>query len=207
MARPASEALQATAWIVATQNAGKLAEMRALLADLPLSLRSLADVPDVVFPAEGDDYAANALAKARAVALATGLPALGDDSGLEVDALGGGPGVRSARYGGPGLSDAERVGLLLRDLAGVPAAQRKARFVCVVALATPAGGSMTARGVCEGRILEAPRGEAGFGYDPVFAPRGLQQSMAELPARAKNARSHRGRAVAALRSKLADTAR
>jgi XTP/dITP diphosphohydrolase len=207
MARPVSEALQAAAWIVATQNAGKLAEMRALLADLPLSLRSLADVPDVVLPAEGGDYAANALAKARAVALATGLPALGDDSGLEVDALGGGPGVRSARYGGPGLSDAERVGLLLRDLAGVPATKRAARFVCVVALSTPEGVTMTARGVCAGHILEAPRGEAGFGFDPVFAPQGLEQSMAELCAREKNALSHRARAVATLRSKLAGPAR
>lgn len=207
MARPVSEALQAAAWIVATQNAGKLAEMRALLADLPLSLRSLADVPDVVLPAEGDDYAANALAKARAVALATGLPALGDDSGLEVEALGGGPGVRSARYGGPGLSDAERVGLLLRDLAGVPATKRGARFVCVVALSTPDGVTMTAHGFCAGRILDAPRGEAGFGYDPVFAPEGLEQSMAELCAREKNALSHRARALATLRSKLTDAAR
>lgn len=207
MARVASEALQAAVWIVATQNAGKLAEMRALLADLPIAVQGLADLPQVELPAEGDDYAANALAKARAVALATGLPALGDDSGLEVDALGGGPGVRSARYGGPGLSDAERVTHLLRELAGVPAAQRGARFVCVVAVSTPEGVAMTARGVCEGRILEAPRGEAGFGYDPVFAPRGLLQSMAELCAREKNALSHRGRAVATLRSKLGSSAR
>jgi len=197
-----SDPLGAEAWIVATKNAGKLAEMRALLGDLPLALRGLADLPRIELPAEGDDYAANAVAKARAVALATGLPALGDDSGLEVDALGGRPGVHSARYGGPGRDDAGRVTLLLHELATVQQAQRSARFVCVVALVTPDGESVTARGSCEGRILAAPRGAGGFGYDPVFAPEGRDVSLAELPADEKNRLSHRGRAVAALRAKL-----
>ena len=197
-----SDPLGAEAWIVATKNAGKLAEMRALLGDLPLALRSLADLPRIELPPEGDDYAANAVAKARAVALATGLPALGDDSGLEVDALGGRPGVHSARYGGSGRDDAARVALLLHELASVPEAQRSARFVCVVALVTPEGESVTARGSCEGRILAAPRGAGGFGYDPIFAPEGRDVSLAELPADEKNRLSHRGRAVAALRAKL-----
>ena len=197
-----SDPLRAESWIVATKNAGKLAEMRALLGDLPLALRSLADLPRIELPPEGDDYAANAVAKARAVALATGLPALGDDSGLEVDALGGRPGVNSARYGGPGRDDAARVALLLHELASVPEAQRSARFVCVVALVTPDGDSRMARGSCEGRILAAPRGAGGFGYDPVFAPEGRDVSLAELPADEKNRLSHRGRAVVALLAKL-----
>lgn len=197
-----SDPLRAESWILATENAGKLAEMRALLGDLPLALRGLADLPRIELPPEGDDYAANAVAKARAVALATGLPALGDDSGLEVDALGGRPGVNSARYGGPGRDDAARVVLLLQELATVQQAQRSARFVCVVALVTPDGDSVTASGSCEGRILAAPRGEGGFGYDPVFAPEGREVSLAELPADEKNRLSHRGRAVAALRAKL-----
>jgi len=197
-----SDPLGAEAWIVATKNAGKLAEMRALLGDLPLVLRGLADLPGIELPPEGDDYAENAVAKARAVALATGLPSLGDDSGLEVDALGGRPGVHSARYGGPGRDDAARVALLLHELATVQQAQRSARFVCVVALVTPDGESVTARGSCEGRILAAPRGERGFGYDPIFAPEGRDVSLAELPADEKNRLSHRGRAVTALLAKL-----
>ena len=197
-----SDPLGAEAWIVATKNAGKLAEMRALLGDLPLVLRGLADSPGIELPPEGDDYAENAVAKARAVALATGLPALGDDSGLEVDALGGRPGVHSARYGGPGRDDAARVALLLHELATVQQAQRSARFVCVVALVTRDGESVTARGSCEGRILAAPRGERGFGYDPIFAPEGRDVSLAELPADEKNRLSHRGRAVTALLAKL-----
>jgi XTP/dITP diphosphohydrolase len=119
-----------------------------------------------------------------------------------VDALGGRPGVHSARYGGPDLDDAGRVALLLRELAGVPTTDRGARFVCVLALVTPDGDARTARGVCEGRILEAPRGEGGFGYDPVFAAAERVCSLAELPAAEKNALSHRGRAVAALRAQL-----
>ena len=185
-------------WVVATGNAGKLAEIRAILAELPMRVRSLADFPALHFPEEGDDYTENAVQKARVAAAHTGHPALGDDSGLEVDALGGRPGPRSARYGGPGLSDAQRVERLLQELAGVPEAERGARFVCVAARATPDGAALTARGVCEGRILLAPRGQGGFGYDPVFAPLGGELSMAEVEPTQKNRISHRGRAFRAL---------
>lgn len=192
----------ATRVVVATGNAGKLREVRELLAHLPIALVSLADVGPVSLPEEGDDYEANAAAKALAVARATGSLAIGDDSGLEVDALGGAPGPRSARYGGPGLDDAGRVRALLDALAGVPPERRTARFVCVAALATPNGVVATARGECPGRIAVAPRGAAGFGYDPVFElePRG--PTMAELPAEEKHRVSHRGRALRALEPAL-----
>jgi len=183
---------------VATSNSGKLREFRTLLAEVPVQLCSLAALPAVTFPAEGDDYAANAVAKAAAVAGQLGLFALADDSGLEVDALGGAPGPHSARYGGEGLDDAGRVAHLLQALEGVSQTQRGARFVCVAALATPDGRCLQARGECEGRILRVPCGAAGFGYDPVFQPSGESRSMAELEPRAKHALSHRGRALRAL---------
>ena len=187
--------------VVATGNAGKLAELRALLAPLPLRVAGLAEFPPVDLPEEGDDYAANAEAKARAAAFALALPALGDDSGLEVDALGGAPGPRSARYGGPGLADADRTALLLREL-GARGGDRRARFVCVAALALPDGAVRSARGTCEGRIGRAPRGANGFGYDPVFEPDlpggDAGRTFAELDAAAKDHLSHRGRAVRAL---------
>jgi XTP/dITP diphosphohydrolase len=188
--------------VVASRNAGKLAELRALLAPLPLRVLGLAELPAVAFPEEGDDYAANAAAKARAAAGALGRPALADDSGLEVAALGGAPGPRSARFGGPDLSDAERAERLLQRLAEQPGADRRARFVCVAALALPDGALRTARGSCAGRIADAPRGAAGFGYDPVFEPDepGFDdgRTLAELGEAAKARISHRARAVAAL---------
>jgi XTP/dITP diphosphohydrolase len=182
--------------LLATGNPGKVRELGELLAPYGLALACLADYPAVALPEEGDDYAENAAAKAAAAARATGLPALGDDSGLEVAALGGEPGPRSARYGGPGLDDAGRCARLLSALA--PARDRAARFVCVAALALPGGGLTLARGECAGRILAAPRGASGFGYDPVFQPEGSELSMAELPAAAKHRISHRGRALAEL---------
>lgn len=184
--------------LLATGNRGKLRELAELLAPLALELRSLADFPDVALPPEGDGYAENAAAKATAAAQATGLAALGDDSGIEVDALGAAPGPRSARYGGPGLDDAGRSAHLLEALARTGSLDRSARFVCVAALALPGDGVTLARGECRGRILAAPRGAAGFGYDPVFQPDGYDVSMAELPPELKNRISHRGRAVAAL---------
>ncbi|HSJ96022.1 MAG TPA: non-canonical purine NTP pyrophosphatase, partial [Myxococcota bacterium] len=144
------------------------------------------------------DYAANAAAKALAAARASGLPALGDDSGLEVEALGGAPGPRSARFGGPGLDDAGRTRALLAALDGVPAERRGARFVCVAALATPDGVVATARGECPGRIATEPRGSAGFGYDPIFETAPGGPTMAELPEAEKERISHRGRAFRAL---------
>lgn len=184
--------------IVATSNPGKLREIRALLGDLSVELHGLERAPGLVLPEEGDDYTANASAKALAVARAVGCLALADDSGLEVAALGGAPGPRSARFGGPGLDDQGRLRALLAALAGARGAARAARFVCVVALATREGAVVTARGECPGRILEAPRGQRGFGYDPIFAPDGAQISFAELPEAEKSRLSHRGIAVRVL---------
>ncbi len=184
--------------VVATSNPGKLREIRAILAGEPVFLSSLASFPRVEFPAEGEDYTENAIAKARAVARATGRAALGDDSGLEVAGLGGAPGPRSARFGGPGLDDAGRVAALLRAMSGLEGADREARFVCVAALAMPDGEIVTARGECAGRILATPRGDGGFGYDPVFEAAGAAGAMAQLPESDKNRISHRGRALRAL---------
>jgi XTP/dITP diphosphohydrolase len=184
--------------VLATANPGKLREVRALLGAAGLEVVGLDAIGPVALPEEGDDYEANALAKARAAARASGLPALGDDSGLEVEALDGAPGPRSARYGGPGLDDAGRTRALLAALAGVPPERRGARFVCVAALALPGGEVATARGECAGRIAEAPRGSAGFGYDPVFEPTPGGPTMAELPPAEKERISHRGRAFRAL---------
>jgi len=187
--------------VIATANEGKLREIREILGDLPLAIRGLAEFPAVAFPEEGDDYTANAAAKALAVVRATGRAALGDDSGLEVDGLGGAPGPRSARFGGPGLDDRQRAAALLEAVADCTGARRNARFVCVVALALPDGAVATARGECPGRILEAPQGRGGFGYDPVFevAP---GTAMAELPPEEKNQISHRARALHALHAAL-----
>ena len=188
--------------IVATGNAGKLREFAEIL-DLPRGvLGTLADVPEVVLPEEGAEYEPNAIAKARAVADQAGLPAIADDSGLEVDALGGAPGPLSARYGGEELDDGGRVAHLLAEIAKHPGAARTARFVCIAALATPGGETKTATGICEGEILGAPTGAGGFGYDPVFRPAGHDVSMAELPAAEKNEISHRGRALADLRTSI-----
>jgi len=184
--------------IVATSNPGKLREIRGLLGELPVELRGLERVPGLVLPEEGDDYAVNAAAKALAVARAAGCLALADDSGLEVAGLGGAPGPRSARFGGPGLNDLDRVRALLAALAGATGAARAARFVCVFALATPQGRVVTTRGECRGRILEASRGTGGFGYDPIFVAAGMQVSFAELSEAEKSRLSHRGNAVRAL---------
>ena len=186
--------------VVATSNPGKLREVRAILADLPVELAAVD--ASVVLPGEGDGYVENALAKARAVAEQCGLWAVADDSGLEVEALGGAPGPHSARFGGPGLDDAGRIQLLLDTLGDRPAAERRARFVCVAAWAAPEGDSLVSRGECTGHILTALRGRAGFGYDPVFQLDGSEQTMAELGAAEKNQRSHRGRAFRALAREL-----
>jgi XTP/dITP diphosphohydrolase len=190
----------------ATANRGKLRELTALLSGLGLEVRGLDALPPIEFPAEADDYEANAVAKARAAARASGLPAVGDDSGLEVRALGGAPGPRSARYGGPDLDDAGRVAHLLEALAEVEPTRRGARFVCVAALVTPAGAVQVARGEWAGRILAAARGVGGFGYDPVFWIDELGAAAAELPPTLKNRVSHRARALAGLREALAGVA-
>ena len=166
----------------------------------PVEVLPLSAFPGVTAVEEGaDSYAANAAAKASAVAAATGLPALADDSGLEVDALAGAPGVRSARYA---ATDAARVAKLLDALRGVPAAARGARFRCVVALAWPDGHVDTAEGTCEGRIAGAAEGTNGFGYDPVFVSDDLGRTLAAASAAEKARVSHRARAVAALGARL-----
>jgi len=177
--------------------------MAALLADLPYRIQDLAEFPDVVLPLEGEiSYAENALGKARAVTVATGLLALADDSGIEVDAFAGRPGVLSARYGGDGLTDPERNALMLRELDGVPAARRTARYRAVIAVTAPDGRDATMEGTVEGVLLEAPRGAGGFGYDPLFFYLPLGATFAEISAEAKQTVSHRGRAMALARELL-----
>ena len=189
--------------LLATRNVGKLREYETLLHNLPVRWRLLYDLKLVEEVAEtGATFEENARLKALTYARAGRLPTLADDSGLEVNALGGAPGVRSARYAGADASDEDRYRLLLRNLAGVPDGQRGARFVCVVALALPDGTLATARGTVEGRILHEPRGEGGFGYDPVFWVTEMGRTMAELAPEDKNRVSHRGRAVAAIRPDL-----
>jgi XTP/dITP diphosphohydrolase len=189
--------------VLATLNAAKGRELLGLLGEVPYSVVMLAEVPGATLPEETEPtYEGNALLKARAACRLSGALALGDDSGLEVDALGGAPGVRSARYGGPGLTDAERVGLLLDSLRGVPGPRRTARFRCVIALVDPAGHEHLVQGAVEGVIAEAPRGGGGFGYDPVFYYPPLARTMAELTEAEKALVSHRGRAVAAARRLL-----
>jgi XTP/dITP diphosphohydrolase len=185
--------------VLATSNPGKLREFRAILGELSVTFQALAAFPEVELPEEGDDYEANAVAKARAIADATGRPALADDSGIEVAALGGRPGPRSARFGGADLDDTGRLEKLLADLAASGETDRSARFVCVAALAFPGGEVATARGECPGRILDAPRGGRGFGYDPIFEVEVGGRSMAELPPAEKNRISHRARALLSLR--------
>lgn len=181
--------------LFATRNRGKLAELRALVAPHGIEVDSLDDVdaPGEV-EEDGETFTANAEKKARAALAATGLPALADDSGLEVDALDGAPGVRSARYAGPGQDDAANNAKLLAALASVPDARRTARFRCALAFVDAAGTLTVAEGTLEGRIGQAPRGAGGFGYDPLFLlPDG--RTLAELSAAEKNAISHRGQAL------------
>ncbi len=193
-----------TTLLVATTNPGKLREYAAILADLPLQLRSLRDMAiDDDVEETGITFAENALLKARYYAARSGLPAWADDSGLEVAALDGAPGVYSARFAGPGASDSERNALLLEKLAGLPFHARLARFVCVVAIALPDGTAETAEGVLHGVIDLEPRGSGGFGYDPLFYVVDEDCTLAELPAARKNAISHRARAAHAARELLA----
>ena len=189
--------------VLATGNRGKLAEFAQLLAPLALSFE-----PQSAFGIEppeetGTTFAANALLKARHAARCSGLPAMADDSGLEVDALGGAPGVFSARYAGAGATDPANIAKVLEALEGVPATARTARFRCTIAFVRSADDAspLLAEGVWPGRILGAPRGRGGFGYDPVFEDAVSGLSAAELSLEVKNSRSHRARALAALLSR------
>ncbi len=189
--------------ILATNNEGKLREFAALLGDLPVQLVAARDAGVTEFPPEtGDTFAENARAKAEFVRTVTQAPAIADDSGLIVDALGGAPGVYSARYGGPGLTDVDRWRLLLDALRDVPTAARTARFVSVLALSLPDGTTIDAEGRVEGGIASAARGTYGFGYDPVFIANGHARTLAEIPDCEKNAISHRAVALRALRPRL-----
>jgi XTP/dITP diphosphohydrolase len=189
--------------VLATANRAKGRELADLLADLPYRIRDLSAYPGVVLPPEGEaSYAQNALGKARAVTAATGEIALADDSGIEVDAFGGRPGVLSARYGGEGLTDPARNALMLRELANVPPARRTARYRAVIAVTAPDGREATVEGTVEGVLLDAPRGTGGFGYDPLFYYPALGATFAEIAPEAKHAVSHRGRAMALARELL-----
>jgi XTP/dITP diphosphohydrolase len=188
--------------VLATANAGKVRELTRMLEGLGYLIRSLADVGAVALPPEGDtSYRENALGKARTAAAASRAVALGDDSGLEVDALAGRPGVASARYGGVGLSDGERVAALLRELG--PTRARGARFRCALALVAPWGEEAVVEGVVDGVLTDWPRGPGGFGYDPIFLVPALGRTFGELPEAEKDRLSHRARAVAAARPILA----
>jgi XTP/dITP diphosphohydrolase len=186
--------------VLATRNPAKVREITAIYADLDACFSSLDDWPAVGDPSEdGDTYAANATSKALSAARVTGLPALADDSGVEIDALDGEPGVRSRRLLGDSASDEDRNAFVLARLAGLPAVRRGARYRAVVAVATPDGGVRTFQGVCEGRIAERPRGAGGFGYDPIFEIARDGRTMAEVPPDVKNQISHRARALRAAR--------
>jgi len=188
--------------VLATHNPHKVDEMRALLGDLPVRLVGLGAYPDAPEPEEtGVTFEENARIKAESAARVTGAWAVADDSGIAIDALGGRPGVYSARWAGPGSGAPEWIAKTLTELSGVPAAQRTARYICVLALAAPGGEIIaTGEGTFEGSIADAPRGSGGFGYDPIFLVTGDPEgrTAAELSPQEKHARSHRGNAVRAL---------
>lgn len=189
--------------LIATQNVGKVAEMRRMLhvitSDLGISLVGLDAFPKIESPEEnGATFIENATIKARYYADAFQMLAIADDSGLVVDALQGAPGIHSARYGGPGLDDTERYALLLDNMSDIPDSERNARFVCAVCVAGNSTDILTAEGSVEGSIAHGPRGNNGFGYDPIFIPAGDTRTVAEMSKHAKDSISHRGRAIRAI---------
>ena len=190
--------------VLATNNTGKVEEMRALLSDLPINFHTLRDFPWVEPVKEtGASYEENASMKAQTYAQQTGVLALADDSGLEVKALGGAPGLFSARYGGATASDGDRIACLLGQVEREGTKDRSATFVSVTALAEPTNGLLRiAFGSCEGQIIDRPRGTNGFGYDPIFVPNGFDKTFAELSAHVKNVISHRAKSLQAMREFL-----
>ncbi|UCG21859.1 MAG: XTP/dITP diphosphatase [Deltaproteobacteria bacterium] len=187
--------------VLATRNEGKTEEIRALLADYPVEIKNLTDFgPTPTIEEDGETFEDNAVKKARFIAKILGLPALADDSGLMVEALGNGPGVRSARYAGEGATDAENNAKLLGELEDVE--NRNAAFACVIAIAVPWGPALIYEGRCEGAITKEPAGSEGFGYDPVFYYPPLQKTFAQLSTREKNQVSHRGQALRQLRDEF-----
>ena len=188
--------MRARRLLIATHNPGKLIELTRLLGDVPFDLVSLADAGiHHQVDETGETFEQNAALKAEAYVRLSGLPTLADDSGLEVDALDGEPGVRSSRYAGDNATDADRIAFLLRKLDNIRASDRTAHFRCVIAVAWPGGPLELHSGACEGRITEAPRGSNGFGYDPVFFIPAMGRTMAELSPEEKNRVSHRSEAA------------
>lgn len=187
--------------VLASRNRYKAEQLRALLPDVELvPVDEVA--PDLELSEPYDTFLDNALAKARAVADATGLPAIADDSGIEVDALGGRPGVLSARFAGDGASDAENNARLVAELEGVPDEDLTCRYRCAAVLVMPDGSELAAEGSCEGRIVREGRGDLGFGYDPYVIPGSETRTMGEIPTEEKLTFSHRGRAFRALAEKI-----
>lgn len=187
--------------VLATTNPGKIAEIRDLLKGFPVRIKSISafgPIPKV--EEDGRDFEENAYKKARHTARILGFPALADDSGLLVDALGGRPGVHSARYAGPGALDQTRCTRLLEEMNGIP--DRTAAFECVLSLAVPTGAALTYAGRCEGRITEAPKGSNGFGYDPIFYYPPLDKTFAEMTREEKSRVSHRGKALQELKNEF-----
>jgi XTP/dITP diphosphohydrolase len=200
MALPARIAL-------ATRNPHKIREFTRICADWPVEWATVRTHHPGMFPEveeTGTTYLDNAVLKATAVAAAAGIPAVADDSGIEVDALGGRPGPRSARYAGPDASDERNLAELIRAIRGIPSAGLTARYRCLAVLATPGDPPIVvhAEGVCEGTLVTKPRGTDGFGYDPIFVPVGWDRTMAELRPEEKDRISHRGRALRSLRELL-----
>ena len=195
-----------TTVVIASRNRGKVEELRSLLSTWGIvEVRGIGEFPGAPEPDEkGVSYAENAREKAAAGAAATGLPTLGEDSGLEVDALGGRPGIHSARYGGPGLTDVDRVTRLLAELEGIPEERRAAAFHAVAVLSWPDGRTVEGAGECRGRIAFAPRGSNGFGYDPVFIEPESGRTFAEMSPPEKARVDHRGRALGALHGALVE---
>jgi len=190
--------------LIGTGNRGKVREIQEALNHLPLTLHDLTEYQNISIPFEsGSSYEENATIKARHYASNSGLWTLADDSGLEVSALNGAPGVKSARYGGDHASDSDRVDLLLSRMSDVPMAMRQAIFVCVMVIAEPGGRPLhVAEGRCQGTLSMSPAGESGFGYDPIFVPDGYDQTFGELPPAIKNKISHRALALSGIRDFL-----
>jgi XTP/dITP diphosphohydrolase len=191
---------------IATRNEHKLRELQRICADWPVEWVTVKTDPDLPWPnpkETGSTYIENALIKSREVAVALGVPAIADDSGIEVDALGGSPGPRSARFASDEATDEQNLAALLRAIKGVPRAGLTARYRCVASLSTPEGADVHEDGVCEGTLATKPRGSGGFGYDPIFVPAGWEETMAELTDEQKDRISHRGRAFRALAAAVA----
>src|SRR5512132_3219158 len=190
---------------LATRNPHKIRELTRICADWPVAWATIQDHHPAAFPdveGSGETYRDNAVLKASAVARASGMTALADDSGSEVDALGGRPGPRSARYAGPDATDERNLAELIRSVRGIPAAGLTARYRCVAAFVAPGGELVSVEGLCEGTLTTKPRGTGGFGYDPIFVPVGWDRTMAELEPGEKDRISHRGRAFRAIRALL-----